>query len=110
MKVAKALRSFRRSDTKTWTKRGKIIQGDDEYIEQLVRGGMVQEVDASQAPDDDKAEPDAPDNKANPNSPENKAAPKAGGEKSSASPAAPASTRSKSNKSAAGAKAALKKA
>jgi hypothetical protein len=82
MKSALTIRSFRRSDTREYVKRGVVIEASGEYIDALERIGSVREVSAIA------------------NAPENKAVPKkAGGKKQSASPAAPASQQTKSKKS-----------
>lgn len=85
MLEATAVRSFRRSDTKTWVKRGQVITGDDQYVRQLERLQSVREVKAIES---------APENKANPFP--------AAGEKSSASPVARRSRRKTAPQSDAG--------
>lgn len=81
-KVAKAITSFTRSDLKTPVKRGEIITGEAEYIEDLARVGNVIET---------KVMPDPATKKSKP-----------AGTKSSASQAGQASQRPTSTKSKSG--------
>jgi hypothetical protein len=92
MMEATVVRSFRRSDTKQWVKRGQLIQGAESYVRELERIGSVRNVAAL---------PGAPEVKAPPQT--------AVGTPSSASPAAPASPPQTSKKSASGGKKRSKK-
>jgi len=92
MLKARAIKSFRRSDQRTWVKRGQEIEGADDYIKALERVGNVRITKVIVA---------APENKAHPK--------KDDGEKSSASPAVRVLQGSKSNKSKSGKKKTAKK-
>lgn len=92
MMEATVVRSFRRSDTKVWVKRGQTIQGQEGYIRELERIGSVRNVAALPGPPEVKAPP-AP----------------AVGTPSSASPAVPASPSQTSKKSVTGGKKRSKK-
>jgi hypothetical protein len=82
MKSALTIRSFRRSDTREYVKRGVVIEASGEYVDALERNNLVRDVAAVA------------------NAPENKAVPKkVAGKKQSVSPAAPASQQTKSKKS-----------
>lgn len=87
MKQAITNKGFLRSDTREHVGQNKPIKGEDGYIDELSRLGLVREVQAVAA---------APENKARPQKPI--------GEKSSASPAGQASRRRSARKSAAGVK------
>ncbi|MBB1060420.1 hypothetical protein [Marilutibacter spongiae] len=90
MKQAISKAAFRRADTGERVRRGQAIKGDDKYIDDLERGGLVYGT---------KAKPGAPEEKGNPS----KAA--GGAKKSSASQAAQASTKKTAKPSAGGEKA-----
>lgn len=85
MKAAVARRTFRRSDNKQIVHCGKPFEGEDAYIDELVRNRLAHYA---------AAEMEAPETKADPSP--------AASTKSSASQAAPASAKTTSNKSAAG--------
>lgn len=94
MLKARVTKSFRRRDTREYVRRGKSIEADAEYIKELERNRLVEQVAAI---------PAAPENKAA------KADPvKPAGEKLSASQAGRVSRQTKSKKSAGGGKKAKK--
>lgn len=92
MMEATTVRSFRRSDTKTWVKRGQVIHGPEGYIRDLERLGSVRNVAALPGPPEIKAPPKA-----------------AVGKPSSALPAVPASPKQTLKKSTGGGKKRSKK-
>lgn len=76
MKTGIATATFRRSDTRVRVRAGGTVVGEDSYIDDLKRGGLLREVAAI---------PWAPENKARPTETDGAT------ERSSASPAVPVS-------------------
>lgn len=85
MKAAVARRTFRRSDNKQIIHCGKPFEGEDAYIDELVRNRLAHYAAAELAPPETKADPSP-----------------AASTKSSASQAAPASAKTTSKESASG--------